>query len=148
MAFATNLLRHSFPHTFPTTYQLNDQNFGPAELELSHLEGDILVDNYADGVSSARRRRRSKRTFTLKYDILEEYEHYTLWYFYDTLAEHELYYFYINLYYMDFNYFDEWIAVNFSQKVSMKYFYNLLGTTGITLIENLQATLTHELPAI
>jgi hypothetical protein len=144
MAFATNSERHSFPHRIATGY--SSISFGPSDIELDHVEGSILRSDFEDGVPQLRRLRREIRRYNIKYDFLDTPEWKALWDFYNLKAEHELYYFYINLYYMDIQYTNEWIAVNFGQKVRMRNFDVVFGTTGITLIENVQATLTHVLP--
>ena len=144
MAFSTNSERHSFPHRIATLY--SSISFGPSEITLEHEEGSILSTPYEDGISQKRRQRREIRRFNLKYDFLETVEWKALWDFYNLKAEHELHYFFINLYYMDTQYTNEWIAVTFGQKIQMRNFDVVFGTTGILLIEDLQRTLTHVLP--
>jgi len=146
MSFTDNNDRHSFPHRISTGYEIDGVTVGPSEIASSHLEGDILATDYEDGVHKARRKRRKIRVFTFTYDILDSDEWNALWTFYDTKAEHELYYFYLNLYYFDTVYANEWIAVNFAQKVELTNFVPILGKVGLKFIENIQATLTHVNP--
>lgn len=146
MAFSDNNDRHSFPHRISTGYEINGVTVGPSELTWSHLDGSIIKDSFGDGVLKTRRKRREIRVFTFKYDILDTEEWQALWEFYNDKAEHELYYFFVNLYYLDNNYDNEWIAVNYAQKIEMRNFDVILGNMGLKFIENIQATLTHQNP--
>ena len=147
MSFSDNNDRHSFPHRTSTGYEMDGVTVGPKEILMGHLEGSILSSNAEDGVLKTRRKRREIRTFTLTYDMLETSEWDVLWDFYNSKAEHELYHFFLNLYYFEPTaYTNEWIAVNFSQKMAMRNFTPILGSMGIKLVENIQKTLTHEAP--
>jgi len=146
MSFTDNNDRHSFPHRISTGHEIYGITVGPSEINSGHVDGSILVSNMEDGVAQTRRKRREKRTFILTYDFLEVAEWQALWDFYNDKAEHELHYFFVNLYYMDPTYTNEWIGVNFSQKIDMRNFDVVFATFGIRLVENLQATLTHTNP--
>ncbi len=147
MAFSDNNDRHSFPHRISTGYEINGVTVGPSELTWDYLDGSISRTNMEDGVFKTRRLRREIRVFTLKYPLLDYEEWDALWTFYNNKAEHELYHFFINLYYFDSTaYTNEWIGVNFMQKIPMRNFAPILGEMGIKLIENIQATLTHTDP--
>ena len=146
MAFVSNNDRHSFPHRVSTGYAYNGVDFGPSEITQGHKEGSILVSEMDDGVLQTRRRRREIRTFSFTYDFLDDFEWKALWNFYNLKAEHELHYFFINLYYMDPFFDNEWIGVNFPQKIEIRNFDVVFGNTGLKLVENLQATLTHVNP--
>ncbi len=148
MAFTDNNDRHSFPHRISTGYEINGVTVGPSEITFDYLDGSILSTNMEDGVKKTRRLRREIRIFTFKYPVLDTDEWGAIWEFYRDKAEHELYYFFINLYYFDpINYSNEWIGVNFAQKMSMRNFVPVLGEIGIKFIENVQATLTHTGPS-
>lgn len=140
MAFTDNADRHSFPHRRSTGYET--MTIGPSEITLGHLDGSILKTPFEDGIFQARRKRREIRTFIWQYDLLESDEWKVIWDFYKDKAEHELYYFYINLYYIDTFYDNEWIGVNFSQKINLRNWDVIFGTFSINLVENLQATAT------
>lgn len=147
MAFSNNNDRHSFPHRISTGYEIDGIAVGPKEMLMGHLDGSILVSNADDGVMKTRRKRREIRTFTLTYESLESSEWSAIWTFYNDKAEHEYYYFFLNLYYFEPTvYTNEWIGVNFSQKMTVRNFVPILGSVGIKLVENVQATLTHENP--
>jgi len=147
MSFTNNNDRHTFPHRITTGYEINGVTVGPEDITRSHLEGDILTGRYETGVVQTRRVRKKIRIFEFTYPVLEYDEWDAIWTFYDTKAEHELYYFYINLYYMDSDRFsNEWIGVNFNQKIPMKHFDAVLGEIGMKLVENIQATLIHVNP--
>jgi len=146
MAFASNTERHSFPHRITTGWELNGVTVGPGEIVLGHLPGSVLSNRFEDGVLQTRRKRKKIRTFNLKYDLLHSDEWPTLWQFYEDYAEQIQYYFYINLYYFDTIYSNEWIGVNFAQETQMKNFVPILGEIGFDLIENVQATLTRTAP--
>jgi len=147
MSFSSNNDRHSFPHRVSTGYEINNVSVGPMEIVRGYLDGSILKTNYDTGQFQTRRKRSEIRTFTFTYDsVLGEDEWNAIWTFYNDKAEHELYYFFINLYYFDVYFTNEWIGVNFSQKFELTNFDNVLGKLGLKLVENRQATLTHEAP--
>jgi hypothetical protein len=147
MAFTDNTSRHSFPHRVSTGYELDGVTFGPEEITLGHSPGSIIADKFEDGVIATRRKRIKIRTFGFKYPLLHDDEWPTLWKFYDTLAEQIQYYFYINLYYFEPTKFtNEWIGVNFQQEMNLRVFVPVVAEVGFTLIENIQATLTHTTP--
>ena len=147
MSFTNNNDRHTFPHRITTGYEINGVTVGPEDINRNHLEGDILTNRYETGVVQTRRTRKKIRVFEFTYPVLEYDEWDALWTFYDTKAEQELYYFYINLYYMDSARFtNEWIGVNFPQKIPMDHFDAVLGKIGMKLVENIQATLIHVNP--
>lgn len=147
MAFTTNNDRHAYPHRINTGYNYNGKLIGPSEISFSHKDGSILTTDFEDGVVQTRRKRREIRIITLNYDFLEFVEWKALWDFYNLKAEHELYHFFINLYYMDTLYPNEWIGVNYTQKMDMRNFDVVFGSTGLRFMENLQATATHVNPA-
>lgn len=144
MAFTSNADRHSFPHRRSTGYE--SLTVGPSEITMGHIEGSILVTSQDDGVVQTRRKHREIRTFTFQYDFLEYLEWKAIWDFYNDKAEHELYYFYINLYYIDTLYDNEWIGVNFGQKLAIRNWDVVFGTLNFRLVENLQATVTWTAP--
>lgn len=141
MAFSSNAERYSFPHRRVAVYEpFRGYSFGPSNITRGHEDGDILVSTGGKGARFSRRLRPKIRTFTFEYENLEYFESMSLWDFYDDKAEHELYHFYINLYYMSTDFDNEWIAVNFSQKMSQELFLRLISSPGIQLTENLVYT--------